>query len=153
MARLFENREHLVRVAVLFAGGFAAFLVLRALLVPEGFGVYGHYRSIALDDNRKRPLVYAGRAACLDCHSDAADLLRSGKHAGVGCEACHGALARHAEDASAQKAERPDPRAVCLVCHGPSGAKPAGFPQVIPAEHSPEGSCADCHRPHAPALE
>lgn len=153
MGRPFEDREHLVRVALLFGGGFAAFLILRALLVPAGFGVYGHFRASALDANRQRPLVYAGRGACAECHSDAADLLRSGKHALVACEACHGALARHAEDASAQKAVRPDPRGVCLVCHEPSRAKPAGFPQIVPAEHAPQGSCADCHRPHAPTLE
>jgi hypothetical protein len=146
----FEDREHLVRVAVLFAGGFAAFLVLRALLVPAGFGVYGHFRVAALDANRQRPLAFAGRSACAECHSEEADLLRSGKHVRVGCEACHGALARHAEDPASQKAVRPDPRAVCLSCHLPNRAKPASFPQIVPADHAPQGSCADCHRPHAP---
>jgi hypothetical protein len=148
--RPFEDRGHLLRVAALFALGFAIFLLLRALLVPEGFGVYGHYRAAALDANRQRPIGYAGRAACAPCHSDVGDLLRSGRHKSVGCEACHGALARHALDASTQKATKPDPRAVCLVCHSPSIAKPAGFPRILPADHAPEGSCAECHRPHAP---
>lgn len=150
MGRPLGDREHLVRVALLFAGGFAVFLVLRALLVPAGFGVYGHFRVAALEANRQRPLVYAGRSACADCHSEEADLLRSGKHARVGCEACHGALARHAEDPATQKAVRPDPRSVCLVCHEANRAKPAGFPRVVVAEHAPQGSCVDCHRPHAP---
>ena len=153
MGRPFENREHLVRVALLFAGGFAAFLLLRALLVPSGFGVYGHFRVSALDANRQRPLVYAGRSACAECHSDAAEMLRPGKHAQVSCEACHGALAGHAADAAAQKAVRPDPRAVCLVCHLESPTKPTGFPAIVPADHAPEGSCVDCHRPHAPTPE
>jgi len=152
MGRFFENKEHLVRVAALFAVGLAAFLALQAILVPEGFGVYGHYRAGALADNRARPLVYAGRGSCAECHSDAADALKGGKHAGVGCEACHGPLARHAEDASVQKAERPDGRAVCLRCHTANVAKPAGFPQVQTKEHSPEGACLECHPAHSPGL-
>jgi hypothetical protein len=39
MGRLFENKEHLVRMAALFAAGLVVFLVMQALLVPEGFGV------------------------------------------------------------------------------------------------------------------
>jgi hypothetical protein len=152
MTRLFENKEHLVRMAGLFAAGLVVFLVMQALLVPEGFGVYGHFRAGALDDNQKRTPAYAGRASCAECHSDAGDALKAGKHASVGCEACHGPLARHAEDASAQKAERPDSRAVCLRCHLANVAKPAGFPQVQTKEHSPEGSCVECHPAHSPGL-
>jgi len=150
MERPLGDRQHLMRVALLFACGFGVFMLVRALLVPESFGVYGHFRASALDANRKRPLSYAGRAACAECHSDVADLLHSGKHAQVGCEACHGALARHAEDPSAQEATKPDPRAVCLVCHSPNIAKPAAFPRIVPKDHAPEGSCAECHRPHSP---
>ena len=150
MERPFEDREHLLRVAALFAFGFAVFLLLRALLVPEGFGVYGHFRAGALEANRRQPLAHAGRAACTECHSDVAELLRSGQHSHIGCEACHGALARHAEDATTQKAAKPDPREICLGCHAPSTAKPAGFPRIVPRDHAPEGSCAECHRPHAP---
>jgi Cytochrome c7 and related cytochrome c len=153
VARPFEDRGHLLRVATLFALGFTVFLVVRALLVPEGFGVYGHFRVSALEANRNRSLAYAGRAACAACHSEASDLLGSGKHAHVGCEACHGALARHASDPASQKGTRPDPRKVCLVCHSPSVTKPAGFPRILPADHAPEGSCTECHRPHAPTPE
>jgi hypothetical protein len=150
MGRPFEHREHLLRVALLFAGGLVAFLLVRVLLVPEGFGVYGHFRAAALDDNRQRPLVHAGRKACFDCHSDVLEALRAGKHAQVACEACHGPLARHVEDAAAQKAERPDGRSVCLRCHQANVAKPASFPQVEVQDHSPEGPCLECHPAHSP---
>jgi len=153
MARLFQDKEHLLRVAGLFTVGVVAFLILQAVLVPKDFGVYGHFRAGALADNEKRPLDFAGRAACGECHIDEAGAIKGGKHAGVGCEACHGPLARHAEDASAQKAERPDGRMLCLRCHAANVAKPAAFPQVEPPEHSAEGSCLECHPAHSPALE
>ena len=154
MGRPFEDREHLVRVAGLFVAGIVVFLGVQALLVPKGFGLYGHFRPGALGDNQGRPLGYAGRAACAECHPDEAGALKGGKHAIVGCEACHGALARHAEDASAQKAERPDGRRVCLVCHTANVAKPRGFKAIDPGEHAPEGSCLACHtNPHSPAIQ
>jgi hypothetical protein len=124
--------------------------VLQALLVPKGFGRYGHYRPGALDDNRGRALVHAGRAACLDCHSDAADAARGGPHEQVRCEACHGALARHAADPVEQKAVRPDSRVVCARCHQASVARPARFPQVEVADHAGGEACTSCHRAHDP---
>lgn len=152
MGRFVAHKEHLVRVAGLFAAGVALFLLVQAIFVPKGFGAYGHYRPGALDDVRARPLVYAGRAACLDCHTDVGATLKAGKHASIGCEACHGALARHVEDVSSQKAERPDGRQICLRCHLPNVAKPRGFPRVEPGDHAPTGSCLECHQAHSPAL-
>jgi len=154
MARPFENREHLFRVAGLFVVGILAFLAIQAAFVPRGFGLFGHYRPAALADNQTKPLVYAGRAACLECHPDVGDMLKGGKHASVGCEACHGPLAGHVEDASVHKAARPDGRAVCLVCHSVNVAKPRGFPQIDPPEHAPVGSCLECHTtPHSPVIQ
>jgi len=152
MKRLLANKEHLLRVVALFGAGVALFLVARASLVPKGFGDYGHYRSGALGDNRAAPLVHAGRASCRTCHEAPAETLRSGKHASLGCEACHGALGRHSQDARSQKAVRPDGRTVCLRCHTANAAKPATFPQVDVAEHAPQGSCLECHTAHSPAL-
>ena len=113
MGRLFGPFNHVFRIAVLFAAGIAAFLVMRWWFVPSDFGVYGHYRAGALADNRGRALAYAGqvvrergggptrpdtRAVCVGCHA------RSGgkphafpqvvvrEHAEEGaCTACHAA--------------------------------------------------------------
>jgi hypothetical protein len=41
-------------MAGLFAVGLTAFLLLRWLMVPEGFGELGHYRVGAIADNRAR---------------------------------------------------------------------------------------------------
>jgi hypothetical protein len=149
--RRFQDQEHLFRIAGLFLAGLVVFLALRFLLVPKGFGLYGHFRAGALDDNRATPLVHAGRETCAACHSDAADALKAGKHTQVACEACHGAQAAHAEadDPSAKKPARPQ-ASLCPVCHQANVAKPASFPQVDPKEHAGSTSCFACHRPHDP---
>jgi hypothetical protein len=150
MAGSLGHKGHLVRVAALFGAGVLVFLVLQSLLVPKGFGAYGHYRAGALDDNRGRPLVHAGRAACVECHTDVWDTLQKGKHGRVHCEACHGALAGHAADPFAGKATKPDPKQLCARCHQESVTRPEKFPQVDAAAHSGGESCTSCHKAHHP---
>ncbi len=144
---------HLLRMAALFAVGVAAFVILRWAMVPADFGVYGHFRAGALQDNMAHPIRFAGQAACLDCHTDIGEIRAKGRHAGVACEACHGPLARHAADPGTVTPEKPDPRKTCLICHTMSASKPHGFPQVDVAEHAPEGPCTACHeQPHNPKI-
>jgi len=155
MSGWFEDKGHLVRMASIFAAGIVVFLVLQAAFVPPGFGVYGHFRAGALDDNRDpalHPIRFAGRAACEDCHADVVQARAGSRHARIGCEACHGPSAVHAADPAASKGVRPDPRAVCIRCHSASASKPKGFPQVAVAEHAADGPCTACHRPHAPKI-
>jgi hypothetical protein len=146
---LFQDRAHLWRVGILFLGGIVAFLLLQQLLVPKGFGVYGHYRAGALSDNRAVAPKFGGQVTCVECHTDEATARASGKHAHVACEACHGALGKHAADPDALKPTRPDPRTLCVVCHAANVAKPAGFPQIDPKDH-PDGVCTECHLAHNP---
>lgn len=153
MRELFKDKEHLVRVALLAAGGLLVFLLAKALLVPDGFGVYGHFRAGALDDNRNHPVVFAGRQACADCHEDIVKARQGSKHAAIGCETCHGPLARHVEDPSALTPERPDECALCLGCHHDNVARPAGFPQVNPKDHGDTDPCTACHAAHHPETE
>lgn len=149
--RLLDGRTHLARVAGLFAAGLVVFVVIRALLVPADFGVYGHYRAGALDDSRKLPVVHAGQAACAECHTDIAELRAKGRHARIGCEACHGAQGRHAKAPDEAKPERPNGRTACVSCHAASVARPAKHPQVEVADHpGDDTACIACHLPHQP---
>ena len=150
MRRMFQDTEHIFRVAALFVAGVLLFLVIRAVAVPKDFGVYGHFRGRAIAENQARPLVFAGHRACDECHSDVLDVKKVGKHAGVACEACHGALGKHAGDPTEMAPERPDGRATCLACHTASVAKPAGFPQIDTREHGDAGPCTTCHQAHSP---
>ena len=150
MPFFFGHKGHLFRMAALFGVGVLGFLVLQALFVPKGFGVYGHYRAGALDDNEARPIAFAGRAACVECHSDVADAAKGGRHEAIRCEACHGPLAGHAADPTEKKAVRPDPRVLCARCHAANVARPARFPQVDVAEHAGQEACTTCHTAHNP---
>ena len=64
------------------------------------------------------------------------DVKKAGKHAHVNCEACHGPLANHADDPASVTPVKPDTAVLCARCHTASAAKPKGFPQVVPADHS-----------------
>ncbi len=145
----FKDREHLVRLAGLLLAGVVAFVVLRGLMVPKGFGELGHFRTGALADNAARPISFAGKPACLECHTDVGPKLKAGKHAKIGCEACHGALAAHADDPS-KTPIRPEPKKLCPVCHQKNVAKPAKFPQVDAKSHGDGEACNSCHAPHNP---
>ena len=147
------HAAHVFRLAVLFVAAFVAFLVVRASLVPADFGVYGFYRAGALDAARERAPQYAGESACLDCHSVVGDLRKEARHVGVKCEACHGPLALHASGESDVKPRALNPRLLCLQCHTQGAGKPLNFPQVVPADHSSEGPCTECHAPHRPKTQ
>jgi hypothetical protein len=146
----FADVEHLLRMAGLFVAGAVVFVIVRALLVPEGFGTWGHFRAGALDDNRAHPLRYAGRQACAECHADVLEARQGSKHAAIGCEACHGPLAAHAADPEAAPAHRPQATPLCRGCHQANVARPAGFPQIDAAEHGGGEACISCHPPHHP---
>lgn len=150
MSRQARDKEHLFRLAALFVGAFIVFLVARAFFVPKGFGMYGHYRAGALDDNAGRPLHYAGRAACAECHSDVVDWKGAGPHKTLSCEGCHGALAGHVADPTTVTPEKPDAGVVCRRCHEKLQARPSGFPQIDVKEHAGEEICTSCHNPHRP---
>jgi hypothetical protein len=106
-------------------------------------------RTGALDDNRASTAKFGGQATCVECHTDEAKARAAGKHAHVACEACHGALGKHAADPETLKPVRPDPRTLCVVCHAANVAKPTGFPQIDPKDH-PDGVCTECHVAHDP---
>ena len=150
MGGLFKDKEHLVRMAGLFGAGLLLFLLLRGVLIPADFGVYGHFRAGALSDNASVNLHFAGRAACASCHDDVAATKAAGPHAPIGCESCHGPLARHADDPQSQQPELPVATPLCVGCHAANVARPASFPQVDPPEHAQGEACDGCHSPHDP---
>ncbi len=152
MRKFLKDREHLVRMAGLFLGGLVVFLILRVILVPQGFHELGHFRTGALADNAARPIVYAGREACESCHPDIVDQRKGSHHAAIACETCHGALAKHADDPSKLKPTLPDERKLCLVCHREEVAKPKFLKQVNPQEHMGSELCISCHKPHHPEM-
>ena len=153
-----KDSRHIVHLCVLLAVAIAGFIAARRILLPATFGDIGHYRAAALDVIKSKPVRHAGAAACADCHSDVAEVKATSKHAGLGCEGCHGPGAAHAEDPDSADA-RParhvskDRRIFCGACHFENVSRPSFMPQVHPILHYPKQSCTDCHKPHSPKAE
>jgi uncharacterized CHY-type Zn-finger protein len=150
---VFKDAGHLFRFAGLFVLAFVVFLVVRHFVVPKSFGQYGHYRGAAIGEIAARPVKFAGHEACESCHTDVVDVKKAGKHAHVNCEACHGPQAQHADDPTGVKPPLPDTAVLCARCHTASAAKPKGFPQVVPEDHSTGLPCNTCHKPHNPGMD
>jgi cytochrome c7-like protein len=163
----FRHAGHVLRVAALFFFGFVAFLIVRAILIPPDFGVYGFYRAGALDDAKARPIKFAGRAACEECHAgtydppddDAKavalakeDPVKDNKHITLNCEACHGPLAVHADDPEKPVSKVGNDK-LCLRCHLELKGRPSIQPQVIPGDHGDNDPCVSCHKPHRPKTD
>jgi hypothetical protein len=152
MNRSFKDFEHLVRLAALFGAGLLVFVIARAALVPPDFGKYGHYRAGAIDDAAARPLSYAGRARCTECHEDVVIAAAPAKHKVIGCETCHGALLKHADDPAVEVAKA-DGQMLCLRCHAANTGKPTHHPTIVAKDHSDEDTCVSCHKPHDPRTD
>ena len=150
---MFKDIEHLIRLALVMAIAAVAFVLLRAAVIPRSFGQYGHYRGDAITEIAARPISFAGHQVCEGCHTEVVDQKKLGKHVVVSCEACHGALANHAEDPASVTPPKLDTSVVCARCHEANSAKPRAFPQVVTADHSGGIACNTCHQPHKPGIE
>jgi len=150
---LFKDTEHLARLAVVIVIALFAFVILRAAVVPASFGQYGHYRGAAIAETAARPIAFAGHDACEACHTDVVEQKKQGRHVVIACEACHGPLAKHADDPSSVTPPKLDTAILCARCHEANSAKPKGFPQVVTADHSGGIACDTCHQPHRPKIQ
>ena len=137
MSRLFGHREHLVRVAGLFLAGVVVFVVLQALLIPEGFGLYGHYRA-GRARRRARPARRARRPRGLPRVPRRRGRQRP-RAADTQASAARPATARSPRTPGTPRRRRPckpDAAVLCVRCHQANVARPAGFPQKDRAEHA-----------------
>lgn len=143
--------QQLWRLAGVFVVAGGTLVAARHYLIPATFGQDGHYRAAAVATILARPVRYAGRTECADCHAEVVDSGRTGNHRGVSCEVCHGPGAVHAESGG-DTATRPmaPPRQLCVVCHAYDPSRPTGFPEIDPVEHNALKACTKCHQAHAP---
>ena len=127
------------------------FLVVRELTwFPRALGSMDTIAGRRSARLQRKPVKFAGHETCETCHTDIATPRAKGKHAHVNCEACHGALAKHADDPASVTPVKPDTAVLCARCHTASAAKPKDFPQVDPADHSGGVPCETCHQPAQP---
>ena len=150
---MIKDIEHLIRLAAVMIIAAAAFVFIRAAVIPRSFGQYGHYRGNAIAEIAAQPVAFAGHQVCEGCHAEVVDQKKLGKHVVVPCEACHGALANHAEDPTSITPPKLDTAVICARCHEANSAKPKMFPQVVTADHSGGIACDTCHQPHKPGIQ
>jgi hypothetical protein len=149
--KLWKFPDQVLRLAILFAVAGALLLWVRHRFVPATFGLLGHYRAAAVAANTDRAIHYAGREACVECHTDEGQVLAASFHRTLSCEVCHGPAADHAEAPDEHHPFIPRERgAACLFCHEYLASRPTGFPQIIERNHNPAQPCIQCHRPHDP---
>jgi hypothetical protein len=148
---------------------------MQQVLKPSSFGVSGHYRFLAIQENKLKELQYAGSESCIKCHEDIHIEKSDGYHAQLKCEVCHGPALRHVmyadkfeneELPDSLKLNKPDERKDCAVCHRINAARikitfdtidNSMIKQVDPMKHNlvhkktkVELKCIECHYPHQP---
>lgn len=142
--------EQIRRLSILVSILGILFFLIQSQLIPDDFGVYGHYRASAVDEILQQDIRFAGHEICADCHEDIFDSKRIGFHRNLSCEVCHGPAVMHTEEPDEHIPPAPRERGYCPLCHEYSPSRPTGFPQIISAEHNTDKSCISCHDPHTP---
>jgi hypothetical protein len=138
------------RLLLLVVGIVVVYTTARYFLTPSSFGQYGWYRGAALGELASRPIVFAGKAACEECHSDQFQKLQKDSHKTLSCEACHGAGDAHAQNPDV-KIDRSSVGA-CNRCHEANPSRPKWHKQIVSHTHySGSSKCTECHVPHAPS--
>ena len=95
--------------------------------------------------------AFAGTSTCGDCHAPEAAKASDARHAGIGCESCHGALLDHSlidPETPAGEVDLDVPTDdICVRCHAAAAGRPTEIRQVIVSGHYVE-LCLQCHDPH-----
>ncbi len=167
--------QQIKRLVTVFAVFIVMFLILRQVLKPASFGELGHYRTVAIQENKDRELHYAGSDRCTKCHEDMATDKSLGFHAQLKCEVCHGPGLKHVLYADKFKdgelpdsllLHKPGSRKECAVCHQLNAARVkivfdtidnSMIKQIDPMKHNLVDKrnfakliCIECHNPHQP---
>lgn len=142
--------EQIGRLGVVVAVLAVVALVLRFVLIPQSYFSTRLHEESTVKQETAKPVLFAGMAACRDCHTEEYEIKSAGYHKGLACETCHGPSAKHVEDPTAVKPYAPRDRTFCPVCHAYDAARPTGFPQINPTMHNPRKACITCHNPHDP---
>ncbi len=147
-----------ISIGVLAGGG----LFFKRLLIPDSFGVYGHYRANAIAEAALVPVRHGTNSSCFNCHPYEAKIHKKGRHQTISCEFCHGTYADHIGNGKKigtlpVKKEK-QITTLCLRCHNTEiKARPehviktVAMPnhladQKVKLTHT----CNQCHHVHAP---
>ena len=135
------------RLVLLTLAIVGSYLIARAVLTPPSFREYGWYRGDALTELASRTPVYAGKAACEECHEDIVKKLATDAHKTLSCEGCHGVSKEHSENPDITPIKLTGSH--CIRCHEANPSRPSWFKQIVVKDHY-TGKCTECHVPHQP---
>jgi len=155
--------DHIIRLTMFIIAVIIGFLIIRAGMVPDSFGVqgsysYAYYRANSAIEQASLPVMHTGSEHCRACHEPQAAMLQDNAHAGLDCESCHGSFKAHNNNTKERMAVS-DTVDTCMLCHATLEARPAQFPHIesLAAHTAEQGetllpgmTCASCHDPHAP---
>lgn len=154
--------SHVKRAVLALVGIAVIGVVFKIVLTPESFGVYGHYRADAIEEEANIEIRHWTNASCFSCHAYEANLHLNGTHKTISCEFCHGPYADHITDGKKTGAlpvkKGEDIKTLCLRCHNKAiQARPQ---EVIKTVTMPDHLeiqnvkvthiCSQCHHQHAP---
>ena len=143
--------KHIRRLLLLFAVLITLFIIVRQVLIPDSFGQFGHYRGLALEENKAHVARYVGTDICAECHWETMELKTADMQAEISCETCHGPGWKHIEEPEQGQLTIPEGREFCGTCHSRNPARSASLiAQVNLSDHNIETNCSECHNPHAP---
>jgi len=149
----------LVAGLCIMAGG--SFL-LKGLLVPESFGMYGSYRGDAIQEEAVKPIRHGTNTSCYSCHGYEAKIHSTGLHKTISCEFCHGPYADHVAGnkkiGSLPVKNGEEITTLCLRCHNTEikarseqVIKTVAMPDHLKSQHvKTSHTCNQCHHVHAP---
>jgi len=137
-------------------------LLVKQLLLPKSFGVYGYYRADAITESAAVPIRHGTNESCFDCHKYEAAIHKKGWHKTISCEFCHGTYADHVDKgkkiAALPVKKDKEITTLCLRCHNTEIT--ARSEEVIKTVAMPDHlekqkvklthNCNQCHHVHAP---
>ena len=144
--------KHLTRLLILLGAALLIAYALKTWLTDPSYYRFGYYRADAVPELAEGTPRYQGSASCLGCHEERSAVWPVGAHKTVQCEVCHGTT----DECPVKEGTRipADTIRLCTTCHERMPGRPAGHPQIVPAEHPvADGEimpCIECHDPHSP---
>ena len=75
-----KYNTHVIRIVVILIVLVVVGIGARAMMTPESFGKYGHYRADAITDEMNREIRNGTNASCLPCHPYIKEMHFSGVH-------------------------------------------------------------------------
>jgi uncharacterized membrane protein len=148
--RWFSLPPQIVRLVLVTVVIVGSYLVARYFLTPASFGELGWFRADAMWEAASYERVYAGAAACTECHSEEPEELAGGSHRLVSCESCHGPGQGHVDNPDVRKM-RILTFSHCVRCHAADPSRPKWHRQIDVRDHYTGDACTECHLPHQPS--